>query len=67
MVFHQFILCSAHLGPCEKWVIDHVDEADQELLPKNLTKSKATNVDFTEEQILDTWVTSKCKDIYMQI
>lgn len=52
MAFHRFILCLAHLGPCEKWVIDCLHEAHQELLPKKLTKSKATiTIHFTEEQI----------------
>lgn len=40
MVFQQFILCSAHLGPCEKWVIDHIDEANQELLSKKSQKKE---------------------------
>lgn len=52
MVFQWFILCLAYFGSCEKWVTDHLHEAHQELLPKTLTKSKATTtLCFTEEQV----------------
>lgn len=52
MVFQWFILCWAYFGSCEKWVTDHLHEAHQELLPKTLTKSKATiTICFTEEQM----------------